>query len=933
MTCTTWREERVRALMVTVSAVALTGTLSFAVPTAALAQTPAPRPAAAPDQSTAPAVEEVVVTASRIERAGFIAPTPLTTIGIAQMEERGATHVRDVLYELPQVVRAAPGSTASGNPGGQYVNLRNLGSARTLVLIDGRRVVPTNTAGNVDLNILPSSLVERLEVVTGGASAAWGSDAVSGVVNLILKRSIQGVEGSVQYNVSQQGDNAQKTFELAAGHEFLGGRLRLMVAGEASNLDGLPSADSRDWGKVQRAFILNPTYTTTNGQYRLIPSDNATFSRMTAGGVIFSGPLANTQFGPGGQPTVFNRGTNVATLFMEGGDGGWLGNRINLVSPLERNSVFGRAAFDVSDKLTVFAEVSRAYSHTLSDIIIPYDQGTLTIRNDNAFLPAATKAAMAAAKATSFLMGRLNFELGDDYSDGTYETERYVIGAEGRLENDWRWSAYYQKGKNQYALDIGSRYEDNWLLGIDSVIDKVTGNPICRSTLTNPTNGCVPINVFGAGSISAAAVDYATGVGTTRSVYNQDVVAAELNGDLGSTWAGPISWATGFEARKETLDVKTDADSQANRFRLGNAKPQAGEESVKEGFLETVVPLARDLPFALSSDLNAAVRYTKYEQAGPATTWKVGLTHELNDQVRLRTTRSRDIRAPKLNEIFSAGGRGSGVFIDPFTGTQPRVITITQGNLNLTPEIADTLTYGVVYRPSFLPGLQLAADAYDIKIADAIATVAGQSAINRCYTGSTIFCAAINRVAGVITEVTSRQTNFAEARSTGYDLEAAYGLDLNTINDSLTGRVNLRLLASKILESSVDDGLKVTDVAGEAGIDWRISGNASYRNGPLTLASNFRYIGGGTIDNTYNEGVLDVANNHQDAVVYFGASAQYLLVTRDRYEMNLFARVDNLLDTDPAVQYSTGQQPSSTNNALYDTVGRSFAIGLRFKAR
>ena len=309
MTCTTWREERVRALMVTVSAVALTGTLSFAVPTAALAQTPAPRPAAAPDQSTTPAVEEVVVTASRIERAGFIAPTPLTTIGIAQMEERGATHVRDVLYELPQVVRAAPGSTASGNPGGQYVNLRNLGSARTLVLIDGRRVVPTNTAGNVDLNILPSSLVERLEVVTGGASAAWGSDAVSGVVNLILKRSIQGVEGSVQYNVSQQGDNAQKTFELAAGHEFLGGRLRLMVAGEASNLDGLPSADSRDWGKVQRAFILNPTYTTTNGQYRLIPSDNATFSRMTAGGVIFSGPLANTQFGPGGQPTVFNRGS------------------------------------------------------------------------------------------------------------------------------------------------------------------------------------------------------------------------------------------------------------------------------------------------------------------------------------------------------------------------------------------------------------------------------------------------------------------------------------------------------------------------------------------------------------------------------------------------------------------------------------------------
>jgi len=877
----------------------------------------------------ATSIDDIVVTATRIARPGFVAPTPLTTVGEEEMDARGATHVRDVLYELPQVARAAPGGTGSANPGGQYVNLRNLGNARTLVLIDGRRVVPTNILGNVDLNIVPSSLVERLEVVTGGASAAWGSDAVSGVVNLILKRNIEGIEGSIQYNVSALGDNDQTTFELAGGREFLDGRLRVMAAGEISDLEGIADGATRDWGRVQRAYILNPTYTATNGQFRLIPSDNATFSRMTAGGVIYSGPLANTQFGVGGVPMPFRLGNTVAALFMDGGDGGWLSNRINLVSPLERHSVYAKAAFDVTDDITVYAEASNAYSRTVYDIITPYDLGTTTIRiqRDNAFLPAATRAAMVTANITNFLMGRLNYELGDDYSDGTYETSRYVLGADGAFNDNWRWSAYYQSGTSDYALDIGSRYEDNWLLGIDSVIHPTTGLPVCRSTLTNPTNGCVPINVFGAGSISPEAADYATGVGTTRSVYEQEVFAADLRGNLGATWAGPISWATGFEIRNESLNVETDADSQANRFRLGNAKPQSGEESVQEAFIETIIPLARDLPFALSSELNAAARSTEYDLAGPATTWKVGWTHEINEQIRLRVTRSRDIRAPRLNELFAPGGRGSGTLIDPFTGTQPRVVTITTGNLNLTPEIADTLTYGVVFRPDAIPGLQLAFDAYDIEIADAIGTVGAQATIDRCFAGDASFCPAITRVAGVITEVTSSQRNFSQARNTGFDIEGAYSFD---VADG--GRMSFRVLASKILENSTTSVTAVTDTAGEVGVNWRISGSASYRNGPFTFSSNVRYVGGGAIDNTYNvNGRLDVENNYQESRAYFGASVQYVVMETDSSEVTAFGRIDNLFDSDPPALYNTGQQPTQTDNALFDTVGRSFSIGLRFK--
>lgn len=497
---------------------------------------------------------------------------------------------------------------------------------------------------------------------------------------------------------------------------------------------------------------------------------------------------------------------------------------------------------------------------------------------------------------------------------------------DGRFNDNWRWSAYYQSGTSNYALDIGSRYEDNWLLGIDSVIHPTTLLPVCRSTLTNPTNGCVPINVFGAGSISPAAADYATGVGTTRSVYEQDVFAANLRGDLGATWAGPISWATGFEFRTETLNVVTDADSQANRFRLGNAKPQSGEESVQEAFIETVIPLARDLPFALSSDINAAARSTEYDLAGPATTWKVGWTHEFNEQVRLRVTRSRDIRAPRLNELFAPGGRGSAVLIDPFTSTQPRVITITTGNLGLTPEIADTLTYGVVFRPSFVPGLQLAFDAYDIEIDDAIGTVGAQATIDRCFAGDASYCPSITRVGGVITEVTNAQRNFSQARTTGFDIEGAYSFDLDA-----GGRMSFRLLASKINENSTTNGPSVADTAGEVGIDWRVSGNASYRNGPLTLAANVRYIGGGAIDNEYNVTRLDVEDNYQDARAYFGASVQYVVMETDSSEVTAFGRIDNLFDSDPPALYATGQQPTQTNNALFDTVGRSFSIGLRFK--
>ena len=900
-----------------VSLLALALTLGAATPV--LAQSP----------GNQGAVAEVVVTASRVERAGFVAPTPLTVIGLEQFEERAATHVRDILYDLPQIAPQAPGGTGSANPGGQYVNLRNVGNARTLILIDGRRVVPTNINGNVDLNVIPSAMVERLEVVTGGASAAWGSDAVSGVVNIITKKRIDGFSGRYQFNVTEKGDNRGNSIELAYGRDWLDGKLRFAIAGEASDLQGILDQRGRAWSKQHWALVTNPGYTATNGQFRLIPINNASFSQMTRGGVINNTILKGTQFGPGGVPTQFNYGTLVGTLFQSGGSGGYL-DTANLVSPLQRNSFTTRLGYDVTPELRLFAEVNYAYSRTFYDIIEKYDPNTLTIRRDNAFLPASIRNIMVANNINTFTMGRVNTELGPDWDEGTYTTRRYVVGADGALGANWKWSAYYQYGLNTYNGGLpNQRIEANWTNAVDSVIDPTTGKAICRSTLTDRNNGCIPANVFGEGSIDPSVKGYTNRDAFFTSSYVQQVVAADLRGELGATWAGPISIATGAEFRKDSLRGVSDPLSQARVFRLGNTQAISGADNVKEAYAEVVAPLAKDMSFAKTLDLNAAARITDYKLAGKVNTWKLGFTYEPFDQVRLRLTRSRDIRAPKLNEQFQPGGAGSGVGFDPFTNTNPRIVTVTVGNPNLKPEKADTLTYGIVYSPSYAPGLHASIDYYDIDITDAIGTINSAAIINQCFQGATNLCQFITRVNGVITQTTSTQLNLAKLQSRGLDIETSYGFDLANISDSFSGRLTMRLLGNHVIKLLTNNGVTAVDTAGEVGSSWRWNGNVSYRNGPLSVSSSLRYIGAGAIDNTYLPNDIEV--NHVDAQYFVGLSTQYTIDRGNGDEIELFARVDNLLNREPPILPGTGQQSTVTQGSLYDVLGRNFAVGFRFK--
>lgn len=462
--------------------------------------------------------DAIVVTASRVARDGFSAPTPTTVIGAAQLEARGATNVSTVLYEIPAFRPTAPSSQGfAGSPPG--VDLRGLGGDRTLTLMDGRRLVPS---AGVDLNLIPTLVMERVEVVTGGASAQWGSDAVAGVVNFITKSKFTGLHANVQGGISRYGDYKEYNAGLLVGKGFGGGRGHLLLSGEFTRNDGTDTFYGRPWGQQEYILFNNPAPATNGLPLRWIAS-HAHLSTMTQGGIITSGPLRGTQFGPGGTPIPFQYGEYAGAVNMIGGDnhGNTFAKTLKYAPPTTRYSLYGRGDYEISDATSVFAEVLYGYSFVESAAIVAKDQGPVTlspnasranplvIRIDNAFLPAGTRAEMERLGLSYINMGRFSDDLGAMNPDIKNRMLRVAVGAKGQLGGSWEWDAYYQYGQNKLSNIIdNNRVDANWLRAVDAVFVPATGAPaglipgtiVCRSTLTDPNNGCAPANIFGPNS-------------------------------------------------------------------------------------------------------------------------------------------------------------------------------------------------------------------------------------------------------------------------------------------------------------------------------------------------------------------------------------------------------------------------------------------------
>lgn len=931
----------------------------------ALAQTTPPVAAVTGDaQETPEAPKEkdggdIVVTGTRVVRDGYKAPSPTSVLGAEAIANKAATNIADFVNELPSLSgsttpRANVSSVGAGQVGINALNLRNLGAVRTLILLDGRRVAASNLTGLVDINTIPQALVKRVDVVTGGASADYGSDAVAGVVNFVLDKEFTGLKGNIQGGVTTYGDDRNYNISLTAGTKFSGGRGHILLSGEIAHNDGITGIGERDWYTASKLFI-NPAYNaaTNSGVPQLLNLPFAGIATATPGGLITSGPLRGTYFGPGGTPTQFNYGSIVSGNIMVGGDSQYsdFGRQQDLDPEMNRQSAFGRVSYEVTDNVQVFAQGS--YSRATARVVPLYqfNFGNITIQPDNAFIPAS----IASRVTAPFSLGTLNQDLGP----ATATTERSslvgIIGAQGKFDalgSNWTWDVSGQRSVNRIYTDFRVSITSRYNQAIDAVRN-ANGAIVCRSTLTNPTNGCVPYNIFGTGVASEAARNYVLGTSFGRTKLTQDVFAANLRGDPFSTWAGPVSIATGYEHRKEEVSGSSDPLSQTRSYFAGNFIPSFGTYNVDEAYFQAVVPLARDLPFAKSLDFNGGVRATDYSTSGYVTTWKLGLTWSPVEDITFRATRSRDIRAPNLSELYSAGVTNTTTLVDPFrNNASTTVFQVAQGNLGLSPEKADSFGVGAVFQPSFLPGFAASVDYYRIRIEDSIATVNAASVVQQCQLGNTQFCSQITRqttgtqINGLfpIGTVVVLPVNVAKQVSRGLDFEASYRRSV------FGGVLSIRGLATRFIENSNDDGITpVTDTIGTNGTNgtlrnslpkWRYLATVGFDVDPVLLSFTARGFSAGVYNTSYIECTtgcpvsttanMTISNNRLPGATYFDGN----VTVKVRTGLEAYLAVDNIANKDPAQMAfgtSLGSAPLSINPLLYDVLGRTFRAGLRFK--
>lgn len=966
--------------------------MAQAGPTAA----PASDTQAGATDSGSTTLEAITVTGSRIARVdGYEAPTPVSVLGAADLNKMATTTIADSVNRLPafansQTPRNRSSNISSGTAGVNVLNLRGLGGNRTLVLQDGKRMVASalGTGGNasaVDVNSIPSGLVERVEVVTGGASAVYGSDALAGVVNFILDKNFTGVKGNVDGGITEAGDGQTYKFTLTAGTGFADDRGHLLFSGEYADDQGIIGND-RSWADDSFQLMNNPN-AGINGAPALLTVHNAGVANGTYGGLILSCQqldgttvsqvagcgLRGTQFVQGGQAIPFQFGPILNGPTMSGGD--WEASRIDrettIALPLQRRSLFGRASFDVTDNVTTFVELQYSKTKSHNTQVVPIlNNGGVFIYSGNPFIPASVQAAMDAASIDRFEIGTFNGDM--HYLQGINERElkRGVFGFEGNFElggKEWNWDASYahsEQGVESWTPT--NRINANYNAAINAMIDPVSGQVVCgprdaATLVVTPDPNCRPYNPMGLGVNSQQTIDYITGMGHSDMTLKQQVVAASMSGEPFENWAGPVSLAFGAEHRKESVDGEASALDEANAFFAGNYHATIGEYDVTEGFIETVVPLLKDLPAVEQLDFNGAVRYTDYSTSGEVTTWKAGATWTPIQDVRFRFTQSRDIRAPGLGELYNRGASGTGNNIDRGItnpdGTNPTYFmrSRTNGNPDLKPEQADTTGIGVVLSPRFLPGFTMSVDYYKIDVEDAIATLGSRQIIDGCYLRSQgDLCSLITRdpVTNQIDVITSQPLNIIGQTASGIDVDASYNLPLPV------GDLSLRAVASFIdkLETITSEGLLVDGKgvnSDDGGISldssaltapkYRYLLSAAYNLEPVEVALTMRGIASGVYNNAFIEcqtncptgaalptGYTTINNNKIDSAQYFDLAINYKLENLGE----LYFVVENLLDEDPA-QVAGGRgagfYQGQSNVTIYDRFGRMFHAGMRFQ--
>ena len=815
---------------------------------------------------TAP-TETVTVTGSRVISDIANSPTPVTIVTTQQLLETTPSNLSDALNKLPVFQNSATqrnAGSASGNSGGDFLNLRNFGQQRTLTLLDGMRLPASNQGGSVDISVLPQQLMSRVDVVTAGASSVYGSDAVTGVVNFVLDKNYDGIKYDLNSGISMYSDGFQYKAHVAAGTELFGGRAHLEGAIGYQSSDGVrkearPSGaetlGSYNTGADPRAPVTNIT---NAGQTVSTASGKITCSNCTVNGYEFGTPGVPTPIFYGVIPQT--PGNTVASLqntaVAEGCADCAHVNNTSIFGATRNATAFARFSYNIDSDTQFFTQLSLAQANVFN-YFFPEQQEpsrqTQYYYKNNAFLPAATRAALGDDSATDpnwATDGSNVFQVSEWYNDpnrirATNNVTRNIVsssGVNGVVFKDFAWEAHYTHGETRLSTsgihNGNNQFHD---AASDAVIDPATGAISCYATTAAAGAaanaayaGCVPINTFGNNVTTNAQNDY-WGRTTHFSETNMmDDVAADISGEVFNLPAGPVKVALAGEMRWLDYSINSDASPTAvvncAGLRLcGNTGKGTGpvvqstvtqtlwdnntvpsvhaSENVWEFSGEVGIPILKDLPFIQSLDADVAGRYTDYSISGAAETWKIGLDYHVNDDVRFRGTTSIDIRAPTLNDLYSPAVSNSGPFLDPLTNFNPGGIqTVSQGNPNLVPEVARTYTGGIVFTPTFIPGLTMSADYYSINLHNAIATISGSSTViaNLCIAsgGSSPFCQLYVRPfpytnttqANYPTLLLSQSLNAAYNVTEGEDYEIDYGFNMADVMSDLPGQVSLRAL-------------------------------------------------------------------------------------------------------------------------------------------
>ncbi|MFO1502425.1 MAG: TonB-dependent receptor [Steroidobacteraceae bacterium] len=1019
-------------------------------------------------------LEEISVTGSRIKLAvGMETPTPVTAISMNELQTMAPASISEAMIQLPQFFNSQTaenfGSPSNGffaSPGGGALNLRNIGTQRTLTLLDGRRMPAASIYGVPDINTFPDQLMARVETVTGGASAAYGTDAVSGVVNYILDTKFEGMRASAQFGESDRGDGANQKYSLAVGHQ-LGQKTHLLFSVGHANQSAINHTGNRDW--YQSCGLVSSSAAgagTSQSNPLLIPACNLRSSVWSIDGVLnpknagvpgapYVAGLGEITFDANHLAVPFSQGTAYAGNVQSGGSGEDLNNVLNVLLPgAKRSNAFAYLDHNVTDNVNVY--VQGLYSTQVLErqgLIGNFGGGTLpglhplTIYRDNAFLPASISQYMTANNINALQMNRqlspLDGALGVQSQHS--KTGAATVGFKSTLRTDgyfdgWSVDGYFQYGTTNIDWEqAGGMRQDRAFLAADAVRDPATGTIKCRVTVVSgKMPDCVPLNVFGRGAPSAAAMEWITGFDPGVSVtttpwiasaqaygapysyvgdeskhrltrLNQRVAEVTASGKLFEGWAGPVQAAFGANYRREAVNQRVQA-SQGNpaadpaffpvwcndtgapatfgpqcsaavlnkqissgyrpagnigvrgvpagvatnlvEIQFSNVPFIRGAYDIKELFNETVFPLVKDAPFMKQLNLQAAVRWADYEGSGKIWSWKAGLDDQITDELRLRGTYSRDVRAGNISDRFDRTG-GVATVVDkktpppggpPINGSSSGygITIVSGGNPQIRPEVGNTFTVGLVYQPQWLQGFDLSVDWLRVKLTDAIESFTVQQIVDQCYlNGDQDQCARITRDTSsgtdLIVFVNQSKQNINKSMFDGIDFEVGYSHAVSLLGGN--ERIGARLFGTYLMESSTTNffGLKTDNTGSVPAQLFKKKANLvlNYSNGPFSWNMNGRYIGGGVTTPTWNQpnattGAIkwDVADNHIGGSVFWDTRVAWRMSVAAG-ELELFANVQNLFNRDPPLVLTQGIGTQTAGN--YDQIGRRYVAGVNLK--